>query len=112
MSIISLLPELWLLGVVCALFVAALSDRKQSVMNWLPLAAGLGVLAALASLGARGEFLYATYKLDALSQFFKLVIAFGFAVVAGIASGNKDGKDLTPDYFMLLGLSEIGRAHV
>ena len=75
MSIIELLPELWLLGVICALFVASLSDRKQSVMTWLPLAAGLGVVAAAAALGARGEFLYATYKVDALSQFFKLLIA-------------------------------------
>jgi NADH-quinone oxidoreductase subunit N len=108
MSIISLLPELWLLGVVCALFVASISDKKQSVAAWLPLAAGLGVLAALVSLGARGEYLYAAYKLDGLSQFFKLLIAFGFAVVAGIAAGNKEGKDLTPDYFMLLALSAWG----
>ena len=108
MSIFALLPELWLLGLVCALFAASISDRRQSVMSWLPLAAGLGVVAAAVSLGARGEYLYATYKLDALSQFFKLVIAFGFAVVAGIASGNKDDKDLTPDYFMLLALSAWG----
>ncbi|EHJ49434.1 proton-translocating NADH-quinone oxidoreductase, chain N [Solidesulfovibrio carbinoliphilus subsp. oakridgensis] len=108
MTIFTLLPELWLLGLVCALFVASVRGKK-SVMAWLPAAAGVGVLVAMAGLSARGDILYGTYKLDALSQFFKLVIAFGFAVVTGISAGKKeDNADLTPDYFMLLGLSAWG----
>ncbi len=107
MTIFMLLPELWLFGLVCALFVASVKGAK-SVVSWLPVAAGIGVVVALAGLGARGEILHATYKFDALSQFFKLVIALGFAVVTGISAGRKDDKDLTPDYFMLLGLSAWG----
>ncbi|EFL51079.1 proton-translocating NADH-quinone oxidoreductase, chain N [Solidesulfovibrio fructosivorans JJ]] len=107
MTIFKLLPELWLLGIVCALFVASVRGSRR-VMSWLPVAAGIGVLVAVAGLGARDEMLYATYKLDALSQFFKLAIAFGFAVVTGIAAGKKDSRDLTPDYFMLLALSAWG----
>lgn len=107
MTIFNLLPELWLFATICALFVASINGRRE-VRSWLPAAAALGVLVAVMGLSARGELFYATYKLDALSQFFKLVIAFGFAVVTGIAAGNKDGEDLTPDYFMLLGLSAWG----
>jgi NADH-quinone oxidoreductase subunit N len=107
MTISMLLPELWLLGLVCALFVASVKGVK-SVASWLPIVAGIGVLVALGGLSARGEMLYGTYKLDALSQFFKLVIALGFAIVAGIAAGKKDDADLSPDYYMLLGLSAWG----
>ena len=107
MTIFNLLPELWLLGTVCALFGASLGERRGQP-SWLPLVAGLGVLAALVGLSARGEMLYATYRLDALSQFFKLAVSFGFAVVVGIGAGKKDNEDLTPDYYMLLGLSAWG----
>ena len=107
MTIFKLLPELWLLGIVCALFVACLRGSRR-VASWLPVAAGIGVLVAVAGLPARGEMLAATYRLDALSQFFKLAIAFGFAVVVGIGAGKKDNQDLTPDYYMLLGLSAWG----
>lgn len=107
MTIYLLLPELWLLGLVCALFVASLKGVK-SVSGWLPAAAGIGVLVALMGVSARDEILYATYRFDALSQFFKLVIALGFAIVTGIAAGKKDDADMTPDYFMLLALSAWG----
>lgn len=107
MTIFTLLPELWLFGLVCALFVASVRGAR-SVTSWLPAAAAVGVVVAVAGLSARGEILYGTYRLDALSQFFKLVIAFGFAVVTGIAAGRKNNEDLTPDYFMLLGLSAWG----
>jgi len=107
MTIYNLLPELWLLGTICALFVASLNGRRGQP-SWLPLVTGLGVLAALLGLPAREEMLYATYQLDALSQFFKLLISFGFAVVVGIGAGKKENEDLTPDYYMLLGLSAWG----
>jgi proton-translocating NADH-quinone oxidoreductase chain N len=108
MTITKLLPELWLLAIVCALFVASLGDRKRSVMSWLPGAAVVGIAIAAMSLGARGELLFGSYRLDGLSQFFKLVIALGFAVVTGIAARKRDTEDLTSDYFMLLGLSAWG----
>ncbi|WP_029459842.1 NADH-quinone oxidoreductase subunit N [Solidesulfovibrio alcoholivorans] len=107
MTIFMLLPELWLFALVCALFVASVRGAK-SVAGWLPAAAAMGVLVALAGVSARAELLHATYKLDALSQFFKLVIALGFAVVTGIGAGKKDDADMTPDYYMLLGLSAWG----
>jgi NADH-quinone oxidoreductase subunit N len=108
MTTTKLLPELWLLVIVCALFVACLGGRKRSVMSWLPGAAVLGVVIATLSLGARGEVLFGSYRLDALSQFFKLMIALGFAVVTGIAAGKRESEDFSPDYFMLLGLSAWG----
>ena len=108
MTMIKLLPELWLLALVCALFVATLRGDGRSVLSWLPGAAVLGVVVAAVSLGARGEILSGTYRLDALSQFFKLLIALGFAVVTAIAAGRRESRDFTPDYCMLLGLSAWG----
>jgi len=108
MTATKLLPELWLLAIVIALFVASISGGRRSVLAWLPGAAVLGVLLAALSLSVRGEMLFGTYRLDGLSQFFKLVIALGFAVVTGIAARNRTSKDFTPDYCMLLGLSAWG----
>lgn len=108
MTILKLLPEVWLLGVLCALFVASVAGRGKSVLSWLTPAAVIGVGVAVAGLSARGEFLYATYRLDALSQFFKLAIAFGFAVVVGIGASGRKRQDLSPDYYLLLGLSAWG----
>jgi NADH-quinone oxidoreductase subunit N len=103
-----LLPELWLLAIICALFVASVSGRKRSVLLWLPWAASLGVVIAGLSLGVRGEILFGVYRLDGLSQFFKLAIALGFAIVTGIAAEKRDSEDFSPDYFMQLGLSAWG----
>ncbi|MGD9608026.1 MAG: NADH-quinone oxidoreductase subunit N [Desulfovibrionaceae bacterium] len=108
MTISMLLPELWLLATICALFAASVSGGKRSVLSWLPWAALAGVVIAALSLGVRGETLYGAYRLDGLSQFFKLVIALGFAVVTAIAANKRDSEDLSPDYCMLLGLSAWG----
>ena len=103
-----LLPELWLLAIICVLFLASISRHKRSVLGWLPWAALLGVAAAFFSLGARGVMFYGVYSLDALSQYFKLAIAAGFAIVTAIASGKRESEDFSPDYFMLLGMSAWG----
>ena len=103
-----LLPELWLLAIVCALFFASLSGRKHTVLRWLPWVAILGVAIAALSLGARGEIFHGVYRLDGLSQFFKLAIAAGFAIVTCIGAGKGDSEDFSPDYFMLLGVSAWG----
>ncbi|PSH03380.1 MAG: NADH-quinone oxidoreductase subunit N [Acidobacteria bacterium] len=103
-----LLPELWLLATISALFVASVSGRKRSVLSWLPVAAIIGVVITALSLGVRGEILFGAYRLDGLSQFFKLAIAAGFAIVAGIGAGKRDSEDFSPDYFMLLGISAWG----
>ena len=103
-----LLPELWLLATIGALFIASVSGRKRSVLCWLPWAAVLGVIAAGVSLGVRGDLFYGVYSVDGLSQFFKLAIAAGFAIVTFIAAGKRDSEDFSPDYFMLLGVSAWG----
>jgi proton-translocating NADH-quinone oxidoreductase chain N len=108
MTMTMLLPELWLLGIICALFVACLGRSRRTFVAWLPIVAILGVVIAANGLTTRGEILGGVYKFDALSQFFKLVISFGFAVVTGIAAGKPDSEDFSPDYFMLLGLSAWG----
>jgi NADH-quinone oxidoreductase subunit N len=108
MIMTKLLPELWLLAIIGALFIAIVSGLKRSVLSWLPWAAVLGVIAAAVSLGVRGEFFYGVYYVDGLSQFFKLAIAAGFAIVTFIAAGKRESEDFSPDYFLLLGVSAWG----
>lgn len=103
-----LLPELWLLATIGALFVASISGRKRSVLTWLPWAAIVGIVISALSMGVRGEMFFGAYTLDGLSQFFKLAISVGFAIVVGIAAGKRDSEDFSPDYFMLLGVSAWG----
>ena len=64
MTISMLLPELWLLATICALFAASVSGGKRSVLSWLPWAALAGVVIAALSLGVRGETFYGAYRLD------------------------------------------------
>jgi len=102
-----LAPELWLLTSVIALFVASLRKDGGAARRWLPLVAGVGVIAAFCALGSRGDILYGSYRLDGLSQFFKLLIAAAFAVVACMIAVRKTSEHST-DTLMLLALSAWG----
>ncbi len=87
-QIVSLLgPELWQLAVVGVLLVQGLARPREGWsapprLGWLPLAALAGVAVAAGSLGQTGELFGAAYRVDGLSQFFKLAVAIGFAITA------------------------------
>ena len=74
--------ELYQLLLVALLFVQCLSPRLQKprVENWLPVMAGLGVVLALLNFNVQGEILSRAYRIDRLSQFFKILVCMGFAV--------------------------------
>ena len=107
----AIVPELYLLALIIVLFIQSLGSREwqPQVEKWLPIAAGLGVLVAAASIGVRGLFFFETYRVDALSQFFKLAIAGGFLITvinAGHQTSLEEGKKT--DYFMFMALSAWG----
>jgi len=107
-----LLPEIFQLVIVLALFLHSVTKSPTSGRNFsplLPLAACAGLAAAGCSLGAGGLLFWGSYKIDGLSQFFKFAVALGFAVaVLNAASQPTLEPEKRADYFLLLALSALG----
>jgi len=99
--------ELYQFVLICAIYAVSVLDKKSN--QWIAWAALAGVGVAALSLANNGLFLYDAYKIDALSQFFKLVIAVGFFIVAlnGKVLSTVDA-DKRVDYFLLLAISAWG----
>jgi NADH-quinone oxidoreductase subunit N len=111
-----ILPEFIQVLVILGLFLQSLASprpdggtRLGARTGWVPLA-GIAVLAAAAlSLGAGGLMFREAYRIDALSQFFKLAVALGFVIAAHNAGAQPSLEpDRRPDYFLLLALSALG----
>ncbi|GFK92555.1 NADH-quinone oxidoreductase subunit N [Fundidesulfovibrio magnetotacticus] len=105
-----LAPEIGMALLALAFFLETLGYQAlkplRGAMVWM--AGGVALLALLA-LGARGNLFSGVYVVDALSQYFKLAVALGFAVVT--AMGPRPAsveEDKRPDYFMLLAVSALG----
>jgi proton-translocating NADH-quinone oxidoreductase chain N len=96
---------------VALLFIQSLNVRlqKPSVAKWLPAMAGLGVCLALYNFNASGVIFSGTYRLDKLSQFFKVLITMGFTLAVLNASRQPTlDEEKRADYFLLMGLSVLG----
>ncbi len=100
-------PELYQFVLICAIFAVSLFNKTSN--RWITWASLAGVGIAALSLASNGLFLYDAYKIDALSQFFKLVISVGFFIVAlnGKTLSTVD-EDKRVDYFLLLATSAWG----
>lgn len=111
------LPEVFLLATVLALFLQSLARPREgggtlsinARTGWVPLA-GLGAAAAaLLSLDATGLVLRGAYRIDALSQFFKLAVAAGFTIATFNAAKQPTLETAKrADYFLLLAMSALG----
>lgn len=107
----ALVPELFFFALVLVLMIQSLGDRnwQPPVEKWLPFGAGLAFFVAITGFGLHGTMFWDVYKVDLMSQFFKIVIAFGFYVTVLNASRQptlEEGK--RADYYMLLGFSTFG----
>jgi NADH-quinone oxidoreductase subunit N len=103
--------EVYQLLLVALLFVQCLSPRLQKprVENWLPVMAGLGVVLALMNFNVQGEILSRVYRIDRLSQFFKILVSMGFAVAVLNARRQPTLlEEKKADYFLLMALSAWG----
>jgi len=108
---ILIVPELYQLLLVVALFCQSLGDGTEPAPaeRWVPFFAGFGVFVNIVSFGAEGMLFSDAYKVDALSQFFKLAISAGFYVTVLNASRQPSLMERKrPDYFMFLALSAWG----
>ncbi len=104
------IPELFQIGIIATLFVLAVGKPSWSRnLIWLPWVAVVGVIVSVFSLGAEGTIFYGAYSVDALSQFFKLVIAIGFAMaVYNAVSPSHVDEEKRADYFLFLATSAFG----
>ena len=109
-------PELvWLesyqLLMVALLFIQSLNPRLQKprMESWLPAMAGLGIAVALLNFDVQGLMLSGAYRIDKLSQYFKLLVAIGFAIAVLNARRHPTlPDDKRADYFLLIGISAWG----
>jgi NADH-quinone oxidoreductase subunit N len=104
-------PELFQLLIVASLFLQSIiqGDGTAPLKKWLPWAAGLSVLVALASLSQNGLMFGQTYQVDGLSQFFKMTVSLGFflTVINGVGQPLLERKKRC-DYFLFMALSAWG----
>ena len=114
-DLLLILPELAVFLLVLFLFGAVIAGahkdpaRQKKVLNLMPALTGVIILAALCGASARGVMLWGTYQVDALSQFFKILVAAGFFVAvvnARTQSTLEEGQRL--DYFLFLTFSTWG----
>lgn len=114
-DIYALLPELGLFLLVLYLLAATIAGVPKKpavlecVLNSLPIAALAVVVLAVCGLGSKVTMFWGTYQVDALSQFFKLLVAAGFFVAllnARRQSTLEEGQRL--DYFLFLSFSAWG----
>ena len=110
-----LLPEFGLLLTVLLLFAAIICGANSTgtisklVLNSLPLLVLGSVALAAVGLVAEGAMFWGSYQVDALSQFFKLIIIMGFLVLilnARRQSTLDEGQRL--DCFLFLTFATLG----
>jgi len=104
------LPELALLLTALVFFFASLAKLKETHLQGLGLLfSGMAVLVSLYSYGMHGSLFFNAYRVDAFSQIFKVIIAFGLFIVIYLGSGLYGIENaLRPEYYLFLTLSAFG----
>jgi proton-translocating NADH-quinone oxidoreductase chain N len=106
-----ILPELYMGFLVLVLFACSISSRgsRPSLPGWISLLAGISIPVTFFSLDASGLIFAEAYKLDSLSQYFKLAISIGFFVTV-LNATRQSTLDTSKryDYFMFISISALG----
>jgi NADH-quinone oxidoreductase subunit N len=104
------LPELVMLAGALGLFIVALGDDKTRQARTLSLFIGLAtVIACVVSLHSQALLFDGAYRVDAYSQWIKLVIAVGYSFVILLGAELPDIRShFKPEYFLFLSLSVTG----
>ncbi|MEJ2657218.1 MAG: NADH-quinone oxidoreductase subunit N [Desulfobacterales bacterium] len=104
------LPELILLLTALVFFFASLGKSKGSRLQGMGiLFSGIAVLVSVYSYGMEGTLFFNAYRVDAFSQIFKIIIAFGLFIVIYLGNGLYGiDSTLRPEYYLFLTLSAFG----
>ena len=113
-DLISLLPEFFIFLLVLLLFFGILIEKAapclaKFLLAILPLCSLAVAAAAGYGLCSEKLMFWGSYKLDMMSQFFKLIVAIGFTIAVINARRQptlEEGQKL--DYFLFLSLSAWG----
>ena len=104
------LPELFLLLSCLVIFILTLGKSSSSTVR--SITAALSVIAFLicaASLKLEGDLFFKTYRIDLFSQFFKLAITGGLAVLLLFSKELKGiNESIRAEYYLFLLLSVLG----
>lgn len=108
--ILAFLPELVLLAGALVLFFVTLGEnlgvRARRIAIGTSLAA---IVAAILAFGAQAELFSGAYRVDAFSQFLKLVFAGGFTAVVLLSGSLPDIREkIRPEYYLFITLSVTG----
>ena len=112
--IIPCLPEIAFLALIGVLFLQSVAGGGRNGfrlggVNWLPWGALVCAGVAGAGLGSEALLFHGAYRIDPLSQFFKLAVAVGFFFAARNALNQPTLEDKKrPDYLIFLALSAWG----
>ncbi|UFS69789.1 NADH-quinone oxidoreductase subunit N [Geomonas sp. RF6] len=110
MQITLLLPEIALSLMVLVLFATTLGKFKGGTLNLLALAlSAVSLFAAVAGIGANGVLFYDAYRVDALSQIFKVITTLGLFLVISSSSGLRGiAEELKAEYYLFLSIGSFG----
>ncbi len=108
--LVAFLPEWILLLGVLALFGVTLGTQRVRTARYVSLATAAALaLASVATCGAEAILFDGAYRVDAFSQWLKLVFALGYLSCIVIGHNLKDIRaDIRPEYFFLLATSVTG----
>ncbi|MDR1546733.1 MAG: NADH-quinone oxidoreductase subunit N [Deltaproteobacteria bacterium] len=107
-------PELVFLLLALTLFLASMLEPQKPALarrlvGLCPVAALASAVWALAACPTGADMFFGGYRVDRLSQFFKILISLGFLATYLNARRQKTvTEDQKPDYFMFLSLSSFG----
>jgi NADH-quinone oxidoreductase subunit N len=109
-AVLDFLPELVLLLGALGLFGICLGEARVRLARLTALGLALAtVLATLLALGRQALLFDGAYRVDAFSQFLKLVLAAGFTLILLLHGRLTDiREDVRPEYFLFLTLSVSG----
>lgn len=104
------LPELILAGGALALFILALGNGRERQAWWAATLTALAMIAACAvTLGQQAVLFEGAYRVDAFSQWLKLILGVGYLLVALLSADLPDIRpDVKSEYFLFLTLSVAG----
>ena len=104
------MPELTLIVMALSFFTATLGKPRAGFLQGMALTlSAAAVLAAVLACGQSGTMFFEAYRIDGLSQMFKVLITFGLFLViymGGSLSGITDA--LKAEYYFFLSLSALG----
>jgi NADH-quinone oxidoreductase subunit N len=105
-----LLPEIALSIMILVLFGTTLArPRWISLQSLVIVLSAISFAAALFSFGQEGLLFFGTYKVDGLSQLFKVIITLGLFLVIGTTPGVRGIEErLKAEYLMFLAIGTLG----